>query len=329
MHQLHRIANWRVIPAAMAGLLAASVPAFADWPMDKQMTIIVPRPAGTGGDVLARIIADGLMKKWGNKIVIENRGEEGGNVGQDLVAKSEPDGYTWIHTSPAPGANNHLTSKKKLPYTMADFSAVALTNETDMVVVVRADSPAKTMKELIALAQSKPGALKYAHPGDGTYSHMTGLALQDLANVRFEMVPSRGAALQMQANLASGQIDVIVDQAPTYITLIKEGKVRPLATAGDKRSALLPDVPTLKESGINFTAAPWYGMQGPKNVPPAILAAFSKGIAEVLSDPAYKDRLDKGGLTPRVTTPAEFAALLDEEIRKWKPVVEKYNIQTD
>jgi tripartite-type tricarboxylate transporter receptor subunit TctC len=297
--------------------------------MDKTMTIVVPRPAGTGGDVLARIIADGLMKKWGNKIVIENRGEDGGNVGQDLVAKSAPDGYTWIHTSPAPGANNHLTSKKKLPYTMADFSAVALTNETDMVVVVRADSPAKSMKELIALAQSKPGALKYAHPGNGTYSHMTGLALQDLANVSFEMVPSRGAALQMQANLASGQIDVIVDQAPTYITLIKEGKVRPLATAGDKRSALLPDVPTLKESGINFTAAPWYGMQGPKNVPPAILESFSKGIAEVLKDPAYKERLDKGGLTPRVTTPAEFAALLDDEIKKWKPVVEKYKIQTD
>jgi tripartite-type tricarboxylate transporter receptor subunit TctC len=143
------------------------------------------------------------------------------------------------------------------------------------------------------------------------------------------MVPSRGAALQMQANLASGQIDVIVDQAPAYITLIKEGKVRPLATAGDKRSALLPDVPTLKEIGINFAAAPWYGMQGPKNVPPNILAAFSKAIGEVLSDPVYRDRLDKGGLTPRTTTPAEFAALLDDEIKKWKPVVEKYKIQTD
>jgi tripartite-type tricarboxylate transporter receptor subunit TctC len=198
-----------------------------------------------------------------------------------------------------------------------------------MVVVVRPDSPAKSMKELIALAQSKPGALKYAHPGDGTYSHMTGLALQDLANIKFEMVPSRGAALQMQANLASGQIDVIVDQAPTYITLIKENKVRPLAIAGDKRSAMLPDVPTLKELGINFAAAPWYGMQGPKNVPPAILESFSKSIAEVLNDPAYKERLDKGGLTPRVTTPAGFAALLDDEIKKWKPVVEKYNIQTD
>ncbi len=185
------------------------------------------------------------------------------------------------------------------------------------------------MKELIALAQSKSGALKYAHPGDGTYSHMTGLALQDLAGVKFDMVASRGAALQMQANLASGQIDVIVDQAPTYITLIKEGKVRPLAVAGDKRSALLPDVPTLKEIGINFTAAPWYGMQGPKGVPQNILAAFSKAIGEVLSDPAYKERLDKGGLTPRTTTPAEFAALLDDEIKKWKPVVEKYNIQTD
>lgn len=316
------------------GIVAASpvmsaLPALADWPMDKTMTIVVPRPAGTGGDVLARIIADGLMKKWGNTIVIENRGADGGNAGQDHVAKSAPDGYTWIHTSPAPAANNHLTSKKTLPYTMADFSAVALTNETDMVVVVRPDSPAKTMKELIALAQSKPGALKYAHPGNGTYSHMTGLALQDLASVTFEMVPSRGAALQMQAALASGQIDVIVDQAPTYVTLIKEGKVRALATAGDKRSALLPDVPTLKETGINFTAAPWYGMQGPKGVPPAILESFSKAIAEVLNDPAYKERLDKGGLTPRVTTPAGFAALLDDEIKKWKPVVEKYNVRTD
>lgn len=315
--------------AGIALIFAASTPVLAAWPMDKPMVIVVPRPAGTGGDVLARIIADGLMKKWGNTIVIENRPDDGGNAGQDHVAKSAPDGYTWIHTSPAPAANNHLTSRKKLPYTMADFSAVALTNETDMVVVVRPDSPAKDMKELIALAQAKPGALKYAHPGNGTYSHMTGLALQDLANVRFEMVPSRGAALQMQANLASGQIDVIVDQAPTYVTLIKEGKVRPLATAGDKRSALLPNVPTLKELGINFAAAPWYGMQGPKGVPQNILDDFSKAISEVLNDPAYKERLDKGGLTPRTTTPAEFAALLDDEIKKWKPVVEKYGVKTD
>lgn len=315
---------------AVFGVVALGTPpVFAKWPMDKTMVIVVPRPAGTGGDVLARIIADGLMKKWGNTIVIENRSNDGGNAGQDHVAKSAPDGYTWIHTSPAPAANNHLTSKKKLPYTMADFSAVALTNETDMVLVVRPDSPAKDLKALIALAQAKPGALKYAHPGNGTYSHMTGLAFQDLAGAKFEMVPLRGAALQMQAALASGQIDIIVDQAPTYIALIKEGKVKPLATAGDKRSALLPDVPTFKELGINFAAAPWYGMQGPKGVPQDILEEFSKAIAEVLKDPAYKDRLEKGGLTPRITTPAEFAKLLDDEIGKWKPVVEKYNVVTD
>lgn len=326
----------RIRPILAACLIAAfgvvalgAPPAFAKWPMDKTMVIVVPRPAGTGGDVLARIIADGLMKKWGNTIVIENRSNDGGNAGQDHVAKSAPDGYTWIHTSPAPAANNHLTSKKKLPYTMADFSAVALTNETDMVLVVRPDSPAKDLKALIALAQAKPGALKYAHPGNGTYSHMTGLAFQDLAGTKFEMVPLRGAALQMQAALASGQIDIIVDQAPTYIALIKEGKVKPLATAGDKRSALLPDVPTFKELGINFTAAPWYGMQGPKGVPQDILEEFSKAIAEVLKDPAYNDRLEKGGLTPRTTTPAEFAKLLDDEIGKWKPVVEKYNVVTD
>lgn len=309
--------------------VAASSPAFAAWPMDKTMVIVVPRPAGTGGDVLARIIADALMKKWGNTIVIENRSDAGGNAGQDHVAKSAPDGYTWIHTSPAPAVNNHLTSSKPLPYRLDDFSAVTLTNETDMVMVVRADSPAKDFKDVVAMAKEKPGAIKYAHPGNGTYSHMTGLALQELAGVTFAMVPSRGAALQMQAALASGQIDVIVDQAPTYITLIKDGKVKPLATAGDRRSALLPDVPTFKELGINFTAAPWYGMQGPKGVPQNIVDDFSKAIAEALKDPANKERLDKGGLTPRTTTPGEFTALLDDEIRKWKPVVEKYGVKTD
>jgi len=311
-------------------LTAMSVsPAMAEWPMDKTMTIVVPRPEGTGGDVLARIIADGLMKKWGNTIVIENLSDDGGNAGQLHVVQSPPDGYTWIHTSPAPGVNNHLTSSKPLPYKFEDFSAVTLTNETEMVMVVRPDSPVDDLAGLIALAKEKPGSLKYAHPGKGTYSHMTGLALQELAGVQFEMVPMRGAAREMQPKLAAAEIDVIVDQAPVYMALIKEGKVKPLATVGAERSTLLPDVPTFVETGIQFTAAPWYGMQGSSKVPPEITEAFSKAVAEVLADPANQERLEKGGFTPRTTTPAEFAAMLDDEIKKWKPVVEKYNVRTD
>lgn len=311
-------------------LAAMSVsPALADWPMDNTMTIVVPRPEGTGGDVLARIIADGLMKKWGNTIVIENLNEDGGNAGQLHVVHAPPDGYTWIHTSPAPGVNNHLTSSKPLPYKFEDFAAVTLTNETDMVMLVRPDSPVNDLEDLVALGKDQPGALKYAHPGNGTYSHMIGLAFQELTGATFEMVPLRGAAREMQPKLASAEIDVIVDQAPVYMALIKEGKVKPLATVGAERSELLPEVPTLLEAGIQFTAAPWYGMQTSSQVPTEIVEAFAAAVGEVLADPANRERLEQGGFTPRTTTPTEFATMLDEEMSKWKPVVEKYNVRTD
>jgi len=311
-------------------LTALSVsPALAEWPMDKTMTIVVPRPEGTGGDVLARIIADGLMKKWGNTIVIENISADGGNAGQLKVVQSPPDGYTWIHTSPAPGVNNHLTSSKPLPYKYEDFAAVTLTNETDMVMVVRPDSPANSLEELVRLAKDKPGSLKYAHPGNGTYSHMVGLALQELADVKFELVPMRGAAREMQPKLAAAEIDVIVDQAPVYMSLIKEGKVKPLATVGAERSKLLPEVPTFVETGIQFTAAPWYGFQTSSKVPADIVEAFATAVGEVLADPANQEQLQKGGFTTRTTTPAEFTAMLEAEMNKWKPVIEKYNVRTD
>lgn len=314
--------------AAVAALTAAvSTPASAKWPHDKPMTLVINWPAGAGADVLGRIIADGLQKKWGITIIVENRPGATGNIGQAYVAKQPGDGYTWLHTSPGPAANN-MVSFKNLPYNpLTDFTPITMTNETDMILVSR-NGLGKDLKEIIAKAKAAPESIKLAHPGTGTYAHMLGLRIEEATGTKFNMVPYKGSP-QMRPDLMSGVIDLVGDQIPTYVEQIKAGQITAIATFGTKRSALLPNVPTMKELGFDILAAPWYGLEGPKGVPPEIAEEMAKAVAEVLKDPANAAKLKAANYEPKTSTPAEFAKTIKDEVETWGPVIRKYNLYVD
>ena len=313
---------------AVGVLLVGAGTALAKWPMDKPMTIVVPWAAGTGADLVARVLADGFAKKWGNQVNVENRVGASGNIGQNFVSKAAPDGYTFIVTTPGPAANNMLTFKS-LPYNpLTDFSFITITNEDPMVVVAGSKVTAKTVQEFFEYAKANPGKVQFGNPGHGTYAHMTQLALQDLLNTKFNLVPYK-AQSQMQTDMMSGQIDAVIDLLGSYLQLVNAGKLRILAVIGNKRVDQLKDIPTLKEAGINLTAEPWYGFEGPKGLPREIVTEMNAAAREILADPAVREKLKGAGITASTSTPEAFESLVKAEVEKWRPIIVKYNITSE
>jgi tripartite-type tricarboxylate transporter receptor subunit TctC len=314
-----------ILGLVLTGLIAE---AQAKWPMDRTMTIVVPWPAGTGDDVVARVLADGLMKKWGNQIVVENRAGASGNIAQNFVAKARPDGYTYIVSTPGPAANNMLTFKS-LPYNpLTDFSYITVTNEDPMLIVAGPKLEAKDVKEFLDYAKANPGKVQFGNPGHGTYAHMTQLAVQDLIQTKFNLIAYKGAP-QMITDMLSGQIDAVIDLTGGYLPQIKAGKLRALAIIGDKRVEQLPDVPTMRELGYEFTAKPWYALEGPKGIPDDIIREMNEASVAVLKDPATREKLAGAGITPSSSTPEELQKLIQAEVEKWRPIVQKYNITSE
>jgi tripartite-type tricarboxylate transporter receptor subunit TctC len=300
----------------------------AKWPMDRVMTIVVPWPAGTGADVVARVLADGLMKKWGNQVVVENRAGASGNIAQNFVAKATPDGYTFIVSTPGPAANNMLTFKS-LPYNpLTDFSFITVTNEDPMLLVAGPKLKAQDAKEFLAYAKANPGVVQFGNPGHGTYAHMTQLAVQDKLDTKFNLIAYKGAP-QMITDMLSGQIDAVIDLTGGYLSQIKAGKLRALAIIGNKRIEQLPDVPTMRELGLDFTAEPWYALEGPKGIPADIIGQMNEASVAVLKDPATREKLAGAGITPSSSTPEALEKLVNAEIEKWRPIVQKYNITSE
>src|SRR6478736_3575314 len=251
-----------MLSVAVAALaLAVTTPfAAAKWPNDKQMTIVVPWPAGTGVDLVARILADGFQKKWGANVIVENRVGASGNIAQNYVAKAAPDGYTLLVSTPGPAANNMLTFKS-LPYNpLTDFTFITTTNEDPLIIVAGPKLKAKNIQEFVEYVKANKGKLQFANPGHGTYAHMAQLSLQEIIGTEFNLIPYKGSP-QMATDMIGEQIDASMDLIGSYMEMVKAGKLRILAIAGDKRLPTLPDVPTLKEAGINFTAQPWYGFE--------------------------------------------------------------------
>lgn len=332
MSLLDHIRTVRVVAKAMlviASALAIST-AFADakWPMEKRMTIVVGWPAGSSFDFVARIIAAGIQKKYGNTVIVENRPGASGTIGQAYVARAKPDGYTFIVTTPAPAANNMLTFKS-LPYNpLTDFSFVSVTNKDPSVLVVRRDLPVNTFKEFIAYAKAHPGKIQMGSPGNGTYSQMTELALQDLTGVEFNVVPYRGPP-QVLEDLLGGRLDAGMSLVGNFMPQIQSGQLKVLVSLGDHRDPKLPNVPTLIEEGYRFSSQPWTGVEGPKGVPREIVLEMNRALREILTDPSNVEKLAKMGMTASPSTPEEFEQLVKEEVDKWRPVVIKYKISSE
>ncbi len=261
----------RPLSLGLLGLALAFAPchgvAAQEWPA-RPVTLIVPFPAGSAVDTLARAVANAASESLGKQFIVDNRAGAGGNIGGAAVAKSAPDGYTLLFGTPAPIAMNRLMYKGLTYDSERDFTPVVLLAKSPLIIAAKLDFPAKTLADLIAYARQNPGKVNIGHPGNGTLGHITSALTQQLAGMEMTNVPYRGSA-PLMTDLLGGQIDVAMDFMPTYVPQVADGKIRALAVTTSQRATQLPDVPTVQEAGLKgFEATAWYAIVAPTGTPP-------------------------------------------------------------
>ena len=321
----------RVILAtiSLALLLTASALAqnAADFP-NRPIRIIVCVPAGGGVDTVTRIVADGLQKKLGQPVVVENRAGAAGNIGAEVVFTSEPDGYTLLAAQPAPLTVNPLLYKK-LNFDPTQFEPVAIMTSIANVLLVRPDFPAKTPKEFIDYVKSNPGKVNYASQGIGTTSHLTAALFERVTGTKLVHVPYKGTAPALN-DIIAGHVDFIFMELASAIKLHQAGKARILAVATDKRIASLPDIPTLDESGVKgFASGTWNALAAPPRTPAAIVAKLNKAVNEVLHSPEAEDHFTKINLHAAGGSPSEAAAFIKKETEVWGGVIKDAHVEAN
>ncbi|HWX48938.1 MAG TPA: tripartite tricarboxylate transporter substrate binding protein [Roseomonas sp.] len=306
----------------------------ADWP-NRPVRFIVPfTPAGTT-DIAARILATRLQQRLGQPFPVENRAGAGGNIGSDLVAKADPDGYTILMQTVSSGAINYELYGKEMPYKPEDLAAVGLLIKVPNVIFVTPSLPVKTLGELVALAKQKPGQLNIGSSGAGTSLHMTGELLKLEAGIQMTHIPFRGAG-PMLAEIMSGRVEVGVDNLPSAIGHIRDGRLRALAVTTNVRSPALPDVPTTAEAGYpGVEATGWFGVQAPAKTPKPIIDKLGAEIDAIVDEPETWAKLaDLGGMKPGLTpdggtSPEAFEAFVKAEVKKWAEVVRRSGAKVD
>jgi tripartite-type tricarboxylate transporter receptor subunit TctC len=306
----------------IAAIVAVSAPAAAQsWPT-KPVKIVVPFGPGGPADVYARIIGHELSEVFGQQFVIDNRPGAGAVIGTEIVAKAPPDGYTLLMMSNTHTTNETLLTNK--PYVlMRDLVAVAPVNSSDLVMVVHLSVPAKTLEEFIALAKASPGKLSYASSGPGTPYHMAGELFKAMSGTDILHVPHKNSG-EARNDVIGGHVQMMFDAVTSMKGNIDAGQVRALATTGEKRSAVLPDVPTVSEAGVpGYEATIWLGVMAPAGTPPEIVERLNAAIAGIIARPAIANAWVKQGAVPMTLTPAAFTAFLQHDIDKWAKVVEQ------
>ena len=311
-----------------AGLLvlAATFPAAAqDFP-SRPIRMVIAFPAGGPTDFVGRLLADKLKDSLG-QIIIENKPGANGAIGADLVAKSQPDGHTLFLTTVGAVAITP-NMRKDLPYdVLRDFAPVTLVVRNTTVLVVRAESPANSAKDLVAMAKAKPGALPFASTGVGSTTHLALELFQTAANIKFVHVPYRGAAPAL-TDLLGGQVEAFFADVPVLMPQIAAGKVKPLGAASGQRNPMLPNVPTLAEIGYPDTQSDnWYGLLAPEKTPPAVIAKLNAAFVAAINDPVVKDKLIKSGAIPIANTSEQFGQILKDELARWGKLVREKDIK--
>lgn len=309
----------RTAAAALCALAAAGAAQAQGYPA-KTVRLVVPFAAGGSTDMVARALAPRLAEMLGQQFVVDNRPGGGTVIGTENVARSAADGYSLL-VVPAPFTINP-SLLPKLPYDpLADFTPVTLINTTPLVVVVNPSVPARNVKELIALAKTRPGTLNFGSSGTGGSNHLAGELFNAMAGVKMVHVPYKGNAPAL-TDLVGGHVDLIFNGLTSAYPFIKSNRLRPLAVTSLKRSAVLPDLPTLDESGLKgFEAVAWNGLAGPAKMPAEIVERLSGAIRKVLANPEMRERLKTEGSDPVGSTAAEFATFIREEIVKWARVI--------
>jgi tripartite-type tricarboxylate transporter receptor subunit TctC len=321
--------RWVRTLAFAAGVVAAANVASAQtgYPA-KAVHLFVPYPAGGAVDILARTLGDELSKNWGQPVIIENRPGAGGVVASQALASSAPDGYTLIVV-----ASGHATNPllyPKIPYdTFKDFTPICLLASSPNILLVRADSPFKTLADLLAQARAKPGGLSYGMAGNGTSTHLAGELLKNLAKVEIVAIPYKGGAPAMN-DLLGGQIPMSFNNGPESVGHISAGTVRALGVTTAKRALFLPDVPAIAEAGVaGYDTGVWWGLLAPAGMSATLVAQLSSDFVAALKAPAVMNRLNTLGATPIGSSPKEFDAVIRADYEKWGPIIKAAGMKAE
>ena len=317
----------RISTAVLLCIGAAS--AAAQGYPERPIRMVVPFPAGGGTDSLSRLLATALTSKLNWVITVDNKPGAGGNLALDTVAKAKPDGYTLVMAQTDNVVLNPLLYSKMTYDPVKDLEAVSSVASGAVVLVVRADSPYKTLADVIAAGKAKPDAINYASSGSGTVAHLAVEQFQKVAGVKFTHVPYKGAA-QGATDLIGGQIQLYMSSVPTLIGHIRSGKMRAIAVTSDKRVNDLPNVPTIAESGFKgFEAVTWFGIAGPASMPKDAVTKLNVAFNKALQDADVRKKLEGQGADVLGGTPEQFGKLIQDDIVRWGKVVKDSGAKVD
>jgi tripartite-type tricarboxylate transporter receptor subunit TctC len=317
----------RFLVSVIFAVLSSAASAQPQYPA-KPVRLIVPNPPGGGTDLVARVVSQKVSERWGANLIIDNRPGAGGIIAVDVAAKSAPDGYTLLIGHFPLAITVNLV---KVPFDpVKDFAPVTLLATTQNVLAVNPSVPAKSVKDLIALAKAKPGELRYGSGGNGTSMHVSAELFGMLGGVKMTHVPYKGAGPAL-ADLVSGEVQVSFISVPAAIGQIKAGKVRALAVTGPKRSQLVPDLPTIAEAGLKgYAADQWYGVLAPRATPRPVVAKLNQDFAWAVSQPDTRARLHESGYEVAADTTEEgFGRFVKGEIAKWARVIKATGMKAE
>lgn len=297
-----------------------------DWP-NRVVRIVVPVAAGGPTDTVARVLADRLSKIWGHQVVVENKGGAGTNLGNEMVARADPDGYTALFATSSLAINRSLY--RSLSYDpLADLLPVSLVSRFPLFMFVPNSSPAKSVMEFIAYAQARPGKITLASPGTGSAPHLAGELFRQMAKIDLAHVPYRGAAPALN-DLIPGRVDSYFGSG-TLLENMRSGQIRGLAVTGVKRDPVAPELPTIAEAGVpGYEALSWHALFVPAKTRPEIVSKMSADTIEALAEPTARNKLERAGYTVVGSSPDELQTLLRSEIDKWSAVIKTVGIKID
>jgi tripartite-type tricarboxylate transporter receptor subunit TctC len=319
--------GWFRLVAAGVWMLAAAGAASAQSFPSKPVRIFVPYAAGGGVDVLTRTLGEVVSKQWGQSVVVENRPGAGGVIASQAVVASPPDGYTLIMV-----ASGHATNPllyPKIPYdTFKDFTAISLLASSPNILLVRSDSPFRTVGDVITAAKTRPGSLSFAHAGTGTSTHLAGELLKALAKIDLNAIPYKGGAPSIN-DLLGGQIPMSFNNGPESVGQLQAGTLRALAVTTAERAPFLSNVPSMAETVAGYDTGVWWGLLGPAGIPPDVLAKLSHDFVAALNTDAVKERLGKLGAQPIGSSPQEFDAKIQADYEKWEPIIKASGMKAE
>ena len=313
--------------AAAAAVLVCAAAQAADYP-DKPIRLIVPFPPGGGTDIMSRLVAKKMSEEKGWNVIVENRPGAGGNIGVDAAARATPDGYTLVMGQTSNLAINPTLYKNLTYDPMKDLEPITLVGEGPIAIAVRAASPYKTLADLVDAAKAKPGQVTMATPGNGTVAHLSGVRLMNVAGVKFEHVPYKGASAAIP-DLMSGQVDFYMASVPSVQGQVSAGQLRAIAVTSTKRSPVFPNAPTIAETYPGFQAVTWFGILAPAKTPAPIVEKLNAKINDALEDPDVRKSIEKEGGQVIGGTAAQFHKLMQEELAAWAVVVKQSGAKVD